>query len=51
LKTNDDVRSKVSQTITSAGGIILAMSVQGGNLESIFLKLLSEKKGANNPEK
>lgn len=51
LKTNNDVRSKVSQTITSAGGIILSMSVQGGNLESIFLKLLSEKKGANNPEK
>jgi len=44
LKTKEDVRSKVFQTITSAGGIILSISVKGGNLEAVFLSLLSERK-------
>ena len=40
LKTRDDVRSTVSQTITSAGGIILSMNQKGKSLEDAFLKLI-----------
>jgi ABC-2 type transport system ATP-binding protein len=47
LKTRDDVRSRVSQTITSAGGIILSMIQKGTSLEDAFLKLIApNEKGA-----
>jgi ABC-2 type transport system ATP-binding protein len=41
LKTRDDVRSEVSQTITSAGGIIISMNQKGTSLEDVFLELVS----------
>lgn len=50
LDTQDDVRSEVSQTITSSGGIILSMNLKGSSLEAIFLRLLSAKKETENNE-
>ena len=45
LATREDVRSEVSQAISSGGGIILSMNLKGGSLEDIFLNLLAEDKG------
>ena len=45
LSTRKDVRSKVSQAISSAGGVILSMNLKGGSLEDIFLNLLDKKRG------
>jgi ABC-2 type transport system ATP-binding protein len=45
LDTRKDVRSEVSQAISSGGGIILAINLKGGSLEDIFLNLLAKKKG------
>ena len=50
LNTHDDVRSNVSQTITSSGGIILSMNVKGSSLEAVFLSLLAEKKEGEKTE-
>ncbi len=44
LGTRKDVRSEVSQAITSGGGIILTMNLKGGSLEDIFLNLLDKKR-------
>ena len=47
VKTRDDVRSQVSQTIAAAGGIVISMNLKGESLEDIFMNLLgkSKKKG------
>jgi hypothetical protein len=45
LETREDVRSEVSQAISSGGGIVLSMNLKGGSLEDIFLNLLAENKG------
>jgi ABC-2 type transport system ATP-binding protein len=45
LETREDVRSEVSQAISSGGGIILSINLKGGSLEDIFLNLLAKKKG------
>jgi ABC-2 type transport system ATP-binding protein len=45
LGTREDVRSEVSQAISSGGGIILSINLKGGSLEDIFLNLLAKKKG------
>lgn len=45
LSTRKDVRSKVSQAISSGGGVILSMNLKGGSLEDIFLNLLDKKRG------
>jgi ABC-2 type transport system ATP-binding protein len=45
LGTRKDVRSEVSQAISSGGGIVLTMNLKGGSLEDIFLNLLSKSKG------
>ena len=46
LETQEDVRSEVSQAISSGGGIVLSMNLKGGSLEDIFLNLLAKKKGS-----
>lgn len=43
LKTRDDVRSEVSQAITTAGGVVLSMNLRGDSLEDIFMDLLSTR--------
>lgn len=45
LKTRDDVRPEVSREITKAGGVIVSMSLQGQNLEGVFIQLISKNKG------
>lgn len=40
LKTREDVRSKVSQAITSGGGVVISMSIKGKGLEDVFIGLL-----------
>jgi ABC-2 type transport system ATP-binding protein len=42
LQTKDDVRSQISQSITSNGGIIVHMAQRGNDLESVFLQLVSK---------
>lgn len=42
LQTKDDVRSQISQSITSNGGIIVRMAQRGNDLESVFLQLVSK---------
>jgi len=42
LQTKDDVRSQISQSITSNGGIIVHMAQRGNDLESVFLQLISK---------
>ena len=44
LATREDVRSEVSQAISSEGGIVLSMNMKGSSLEDIFLNLLAENK-------
>lgn len=48
LKTYDDVRPQVSQTITNAGGIIISMNIQRQNLESAFMTLVNKHQGGEN---
>ncbi len=43
LKTREDVRSQVSQAITSGGGIVISMSIKGKGLEDVFMDLLGKK--------
>jgi len=44
VKTRDDVRSQVSQVITSGGGIVISMNLKGESLEDIFMDLLAKHK-------
>ena len=41
LGTREDVRSEVSQAISSGKGIILSMNMKGGSLEDIFLYVVN----------
>ena len=45
LGTREDVRSEVSQAISSGGGIVLSINLKGGSLEDIFLNLFAKNKG------
>jgi ABC-2 type transport system ATP-binding protein len=45
LTTREDVRAQVSQEITRAGGIIVAMSMKGSTLEDVFLQLVTKSQG------
>lgn len=45
MKTRDDVRPQVSQTITKAGGVIISMKSEGQSLEDIFVKLVRNHGG------
>jgi len=42
IKTRDDVRSQVSQTIAAGGGIVVSMKLKGKSLEDVFMDLLAE---------
>ena len=42
LKTSEDVRAEVSETITSSGGVILTMNSTGHSLEDVFVQLVSD---------
>ncbi len=44
VKTRDDVRSQVSQTITAGGGIVISMNLKGKSLEDAFMDLVKSKK-------
>jgi len=44
IKTRDDVRSQVSETITAGGGIVISMNLKGESLEDVFMDLLAERK-------
>jgi len=44
VKTRDDVRSQVSQAITSGGGIVTSMNLKGESLEDVFMDLLVKHK-------
>ncbi len=44
VKTRDDVRSQVSQAITSGGGIVISMNLKGESLEDVFIDLLVKRK-------
>lgn len=44
VKTRDDVRSQVSQAITTAGGIVVSMNLKGESLEDVFMDLLAKGK-------
>ncbi|MFB0514483.1 MAG: ABC transporter ATP-binding protein [Candidatus Bathyarchaeia archaeon] len=44
VKTRDDVRSQVSQTITAGGGIVISMNLKGESLEDVFMDLLAKRK-------
>jgi ABC-2 type transport system ATP-binding protein len=44
VNTYNDVRAKVSQAVTSAGGIIVGMSQKNANLEDIFIQLVTKDK-------
>ncbi len=46
VKTADDVRPQVSQAVTKAGGVIVSMKMEGGTLEEVFVKLVTEQGGA-----
>jgi ABC-2 type transport system ATP-binding protein len=46
LATREDVRAQVSQEITRSGGIIVGMSLEGSNLEDVFLQLIAKDQGA-----
>lgn len=45
LKTREDVRPQVSQTITKAGGVIVSMSLQRQTLEDAFMQLVGKQQG------
>lgn len=42
LGTLDDVRSQISEAITSSGGVILSMNQLGQNLEDVFVQLVGK---------
>jgi len=42
VKTRDDMRSQVSQTITAGGGIVISMNLKGKSLEDVFMDLLAK---------
>jgi len=49
LNTGEDVRSQVSETITSSGGTIVSMNLTGHSLEDVFVQLIGksgEEQGA-----
>jgi ABC-2 type transport system ATP-binding protein len=43
LNTREDVRSKVSQAITSGGGVVIGMNIKGKGLEDVFMDLLGKQ--------
>jgi ABC-2 type transport system ATP-binding protein len=43
LKTREDVRSQVSQAITSGGGVVISMNMKGKGLEDVFIGLLGKQ--------
>lgn len=45
VTTREDVRAQVSREITRSGGIIVAMSQEGSNLEDVFMQLISKDQG------
>jgi ABC-2 type transport system ATP-binding protein len=47
LKTNDDVRSEISQEITKRGGVIVSMNMKGQSLEDVFLQLIAKPQGGS----
>jgi ABC-2 type transport system ATP-binding protein len=47
LKTNEDVRARVSQEITRLGGIIVSMNQKAGNLEQVFIQLVEKHRGGS----
>lgn len=42
VKTSDDVRPQVSQTITKSGGVIVSMNLKGQSLEDVFMQLVGK---------
>ncbi len=44
VKTRDDVRSSVSQTIAASGGVVMSMNLKGESLEDVFMNLLGKNK-------
>lgn len=42
LDTKEDVRPQVSETVTSSGGIIVAMALSGQSLEDVFVQLVGK---------
>jgi ABC-2 type transport system ATP-binding protein len=47
LKTRDDVRSLVSQEVTSHGGVIVSMNLKGQSLEEVFIQLVTKSQGGS----
>jgi ABC-2 type transport system ATP-binding protein len=47
LKTNEDVRARVSQEITRLGGIIVSMNQKADNLEQVFIQLVEKHRGGS----
>lgn len=45
LTTREDVRAKISQTITKKGGIIVGMSQKSHSLEDVFIQLINKPQG------
>jgi ABC-2 type transport system ATP-binding protein len=45
MATHEDMRAQVSQEITRAGGIIVAMNQKTSNLEDVFMQLISKDQG------
>jgi len=42
LDSKEDVRAQVSRAVTRAGGVIVAMSMKGHDLEEVFIQLISK---------
>jgi ABC-2 type transport system ATP-binding protein len=42
IRSRDDVRSQISQTITKAGGTIVSMNLKGKTLEEAFMQLVTK---------
>ena len=45
VNTYSDIRVEVSKAVTSAGGVIVAMSQKNANLEDIFVQLVTKDQG------
>jgi ABC-type uncharacterized transport system ATPase subunit len=45
LTTREDVRAKVSQSITRAGGVIVGMNQKSHSLEDVFIQLINNPNG------
>ena len=43
LATKEDVRSQVSEAVTSSGGIIVSMNITGQSLEDVFVQLVGKR--------